>query len=352
MSENQKITEFNNNVWNHSEDTFQLTFDDRRSLSQHELTFLNKIYLMISDKESEDEILKFLRETFLADSFRSLELLLQIIGMTRTKMVTDLRGIVGADKSGYKLSKHTAVVRHEKTWGLAGPYLLKKIKKVFVVNVKIDSINRMYEALNQATWPGYIRQERAKRMGHEAESRMAILLASLNIPFVPFEKADNPLCRDVQINKISFDIVIPDIKNPKICVKSTTHTSNIGQFGESKDHLEVDEARRMVDESYDKLNRPIIFAFIDGVGLQTNRAGLEGVLEKSDEFCQFKTIWKLMIAALYYTNKKCDLFLDQNCRDNHTEFLERYNSCFTIKGEDEIDVNSLEAGEAKIFLID
>ena len=59
-----------------------------------------------------------------------------------------------------------------------------------------------------------------------------------------------------------------------------------------------------------------------------------------------------MIAALYYTNKKCDLFLDQNCRDNHTEFLERYNSCFTIKGEDEIDVNSLEAGEAKIFLID
>ena len=59
MSENQKITEFNNNVWNHSEDTFQLTFDDRRSLSQHELTFLNKIYLMISDKESEDSLLRY-----------------------------------------------------------------------------------------------------------------------------------------------------------------------------------------------------------------------------------------------------------------------------------------------------
>jgi hypothetical protein len=352
MSENQKITEFNNNVWNHAEDAFQLSFDDRRNLSQAELGFLNKIFLKISDKESEEEILDFLRETFLADNFKSLELLLQIIGMTRSKIVSDLTGLVGANRSGYKLSSYITVVRHEKTWGLAGPYLLKKIKKVFLANVKIDPINRMYEALNQATWPGYIRQERAKRSGHEAESRMAILLASLNIPFVPFEKADNPLCPDIQINNISFDIVIPNIENPKICVKSTVHTSNIGQYGESKDHLEVEQARSMVEEFYSDIDRPIIFAFIDGVGLQTNKAGLQGVLEKSDEFCQFKTIWKLMIAALYYTNKKCDLFLDQNCRDNHKEFLKRYNSCFTIKDEDEIDVNSLEVGEAKIFLID
>jgi len=39
-------------------------------------------------------------------------------------------------------------------------------------------------------------------------------------------------------------------------------------------------------------------AFIDGVGFHSNRAGLEGVLKNSDEFCQFKTIWKVaMIAA-------------------------------------------------------
>jgi hypothetical protein len=350
MNTNQKINEFNNNVWNHSEDAFQLSFDDRRSLSESELTFLNKIYLMISENEPEEKILSFLRSSFLNDDFKSLELLLQIIGMTRTKIVSDLKGIVGADSSEYKLSKYTTVVRDAKTWNLAGPYLLKKVKKVFLANIKIDPMNRIYEALNQATWPGYIRQERAKRSGHEAESRMALLLADLKISFVPFEKADNPLCPDIQINNISFDIVIPNIDNPKICVKSTVHTSNIGQYGESKDHLEVDEARRMVDEHYSEKERPIIFAFIDGVGLQTNRAGLEGVLEKSDEFCQFKTIWKLIIAALYYTNKKCELFLDHDSINNHKEFLEKYKTCFTLK--DEIDPSSIEAGEAKIFLLD
>ena len=353
MDEKNKIIEFNNNVWNHSEDKFQQNFDERRNLRQEEYVFLNEINLMISNHESDEDILNFLRENFVSRNFETLELLLQIIGMTRNKIVSDLKGIVGAKKAEYKLSNHKSIVNDDKSWKIAGPYLLKKIKQVFYTNHEVDQIYRVYEALNQATWPGWIRQERAKRSGHEAEYRIAILLARLKIPFVPLEKAENPLCKDSQINDISFDIVVPNLSNPKICVKATVHTANIGQYGESKDHLEVDEAKRMVDKSYHESDRPIIFAFIDGIGMQSNMAGLKGVLEKSDEFCQFKTIWKLITAAIFYTNKKCELYLTDESINHHREFLERYKACLILKNKSNSNSTNggLEVGEAIIKLI-
>ena len=45
MDEKNKIIEFNNNVWNHSEDKFQQDFDERRNLRQEEYVFLNEINL-------------------------------------------------------------------------------------------------------------------------------------------------------------------------------------------------------------------------------------------------------------------------------------------------------------------
>lgn len=102
--------------------------------------------------------------------------------------------------------------------------------------------------------------------------------------------------------EVSFDIVVPNIENPTVCIKSTVHTSNIGQYGESKDHLEVAEARRMID-ALPIASRPTLVGFIDGIGFESNSAGLNGVLEKADEFCQFKTIWKLAVISAQKTSR-------------------------------------------------
>lgn len=194
-----------------------------------------------------------------------------------------------------------------------------------------DSINRAMEALNQATWPGFIRQERAKRSGHEAEGRVALLLLSARMQFEPAEKADNPLCRDAQIDGLSFDIVVPNVKKPKLLFKATVHTSNIGQYGESKDHLEVDEARRWIDGKYGANDRPVLVALIDGVGFESNRAGLDGVLEKADEFCQFRTIWKILVLASSALERKLTLLLPKTELVYFQDFLAVHSKWTTAK---------------------
>lgn len=79
-------------------------------------------------------------------------------------------------------------------------------------------------------------------MGHEAEFRLARLLQDCNVSFVPLEKASNPLCRDETIDGVSYDLVVPSAQDARLRVKSTVHTANIGQYGESKDALEIREA--------------------------------------------------------------------------------------------------------------
>ena len=289
----KRIQEFNENVWNHAEDIFQMSFDERRLLTKDEIEFLKRVTTLLSDPSKDIQTCEFLQKKFVSDDGKSLELLLQICGLTRNKIIQDLKAMVGSQRDGLSLSSYKNLYTNNNSWGIGGPYLIKKMRKVLLAGNEGLITNRVFEALNQATWPGYIRQERAKRSGHEAEGRMATLLSNLNIPFEPIEKADNPLCRDIQINEVSFDLVIPNGKIPKVCIKSTVHTANIGQYGESKDHLEIDEARRMID-ALSVPEKPTLVAFIDGVGFESNRAGLEGVLAKSDEFVQFKSIWKLV----------------------------------------------------------
>jgi hypothetical protein len=204
--------------------------------------------------------------------------------------------------------------------------------------------------LNQATWSGYIRQERAKRSGHEAEYRLATLMASLRIPFTPSEKAENPLCRDVQLNGISFDLVIPDDRVPALVFKATVHTANIGQYGESKDHLEIDEARRWLDELSPE-RRPLLMAFIDGVGFRSNSAGLNGVLTKSDEFCQFRTIWKAVVVAGAKSGIKHKIYLSQSVLSKFECFIRKYEHeqcCLPKEGLTQM-TGLIEAGDALIL---
>ncbi len=351
MSESigDKRAEFFRSVWNHSEDEFQAAFDERRLLNIKETTLLKHISELFDAGESDESVARYLGSVLSGSDKKLIEVLLQICGITRNKILQDIKASASTRRRQLKLSNHLALASHAPTWGIAGPYLVKKLRKVLHHGNISDPRVKLLEALNQATWPGYIRQERAKRSGHEAEYRIATLMNKCGIPFVPEEKADNPLCRDAMWNEVSFDIIVPDMRAPKVCIKSTVHTSNIGQYGESKDHLEIDEARRMIDQ-LPGAQRPTLVGFIDGVGFESNSAGLNGVLDKADEFCQFSTIWKLPVIAAAKLGRKCQIFLSSELQNQHRAFLDRYVDSIEILPAP--PPNGVEAGNAVVKLSD
>lgn len=337
--------EFFSNVWNHSVDEFQAAFDERRQLNQKELKLLREVVRRFEAGESDEQIARYLKTPLSTEEPKLIEALLQICGMTRNKILQDLKASSGEQRRSLKLSSHLGLASHSATWNVAGPYLAAKLRRVLAHPPSRSAEDRTFEALNQATWPGYIRQERAKRSGHEAEYRIATLLSKCGIPFAPEEKADNPLCRDAMWNGVSFDIIVPDTNRPVVCVKSTVHTANIGQYGESKDHLEVDEARRMID-GLPARNRPVLVGFIDGVGFESNSAGLDGVLTKADEFCQFNTIWKLVVIACFKLNKSCEVHISDEVKLKHQNFLSRYAR--SVMFSNSLGPDFIQAGDAAV----
>ena len=349
MAVSDKKAEFERHLWDHAADAFQAQFDERRQLTADEGIYLASVYKAAINPDEADA-LKALRKAILARE-GGFALVLQLCGLTRNKILVDLKASAEVRKKGVKLPSAFNKLTNPEPWKVAGPYVLARLRTVLgQVAQRDNAIEAVFEALNQATWPGYIRQERAKRSGHEAEYRIATLLASLEIPFEPFEKADNPLCRDVQIDGISFDIVIPSGVDPGIVIKSTVHTANIGQYGESKDHLEITEARAWIDNRYGKGAPPTLLAFIDGVGFHSNRAGLEGVLKNSDEFCQFKTIWKVAMIASSKLSLPVEVALSSDTIIEFADFIKRWDLSSRI-----IDISNvksvvgwIEAGDALI----
>lgn len=340
--------EFTKFLWDHAADPFQASFDERRELSPKEISFLTSIHkaILISDDAT---AVSELRKAILKEA-KIFSLVLQIVGLTRNKILSDLRASTAAATQGLSIPSSFQGIPASSAWVLAGPYLLKRLRQVLaILDPEKPTIGQCLEALNQSTWSGYIRQERAKRSGHEAEYRLATLLSSLGITFEPKEKAENPLCRDAQVSNISFDIVIPNEANPLVVFKSTVHTANIGQYGESKDHLEVEEARRWLD-SLPKTTRPLLLALIDGVGFRSNSAGLNGVLMKSDEFCQFRTIWKAVVVAGSCVKSKRKIYLPKNTIAEFSDFISRYgHQDYCLPREEIADVKGLiEAGDALI----
>ena len=113
---------------------------------------------------------------------------LQIIGSTRNKIITDLRSATsGIGPNIPQLP--TRLHRNKNVWEIAGQYLAIRFRQVCMPLVSLTSgRDQALEALNQATWSGWIRQERAKRQGHEAEYRLAVLFSALDFPFAPKEK--------------------------------------------------------------------------------------------------------------------------------------------------------------------
>ncbi len=336
----ERRKEFDAHVWNHSDDAFQAAFDERRHLHREEKAFLDVLVKALAT--SSDEFARKLTSGIQKNPEFILPLL-QLCGLTRSKIVTDLTAM------GHpRISGPETLVAREKMWPDATKYLEISLKRVMlpIVHLEDELRHAIYDSLNQATWPGYVRQERAKKQGHEAEGRMARLLDALNLSFAPLEKATNPLCRDIQIHGVSFDLISPNPDSPRLFIKSTVHTSNIGQYGESKDALEIEEASQMLKTKF-KNKKPVLLAMVDGVGMQTNTAGLHGVLGTADEFCQFKTIWKVAVLAAEAQDRQVQIYLPD--KDVHTGFLSRHSSGAQLLTK---MPNSplVEAGEAYIKL--
>lgn len=330
-----KRSEFDSHVWNHSEDVFQQSFDFKQNLSPWEFNLFSELADALS--KGKKEFTSKLTIEVQRDPLRILPIL-QVVGLTRSKILTDLKAM------GVKVpSKPEGLIGKKDSWDAAVDYLEVRLTKVLKPFSALDEGSRRIglEALNQATWPGWIRQERAKRQGHEAEGRIAQLLFNLGFDYEPKEKAVNPMCKDIQIDGVSFDLISPNITNVGLCFKSTVQTSNIGQFGESKGALEVSEARDMLRKKYPK-TKVVLMAMVDGIGFQTNTAGLHGILDIADEFCQFKTLWKAGVVSAHAQSKK--VLLNIPDQEEHKEFLDRYSHVVTLTNEVD-STTMLEAGE-------
>ncbi len=315
--------EFNRHVWNHADDAFQGKFDDCAALDNSELISLQGL-LAEENLNSHNELFSALN-ALLIQQPDIVFLLLQLVGLTRNKILQDVKARVR--QSGEKvtgLSNPLSLIRGERGRYLACEYLLAHLQRVFRSEVRPVSSETL-QAIRQATWPGYIRQERAKRMGHEAERRLAVLLKECGLPFAPEEKAENPLCRDVDIDGQSYDLISPSISDARLRVLATVHTANIGQYGESKDSLEINQAINTMIEAGVRRD-VILLAFVDGVGFESNRKGLREVLAKADEFCQFATIWKAAVIAAYLNQERCFVYLPLEQQDEYRPFCDKYRA--------------------------
>jgi hypothetical protein len=318
----ERRAEFEAHLWDHADDAFQKEFDFRRPLSKSEISALTLIAQAIAEGKDDEAIADVVKAQAALDSDVFLTIM-QVVGLTRNKIITDLKASTAA--RGLTVPGRPALLPRSRVWHLAGPYVAERLRRVIEPLCSGDVVDESaFEALNQATYPGWIRQQRAKLSGHEAEYRLAVLLDQCGIPFSPEEKKDNPLCRDATVNEVSFDLVVPDAESPLVCVKATVHTANIGQFGESKDALEIIEAAAMIEERFASADRPTLLALIDGVGFRSNRAGLDGVLDSADEFCQFETLWKAAVVGASRTGVYLTVALPADDIDAHSNFLKRY----------------------------
>jgi hypothetical protein len=322
----QRLTEFDVYVWTHTADAFQMQFDVATDFDPASRDAIAAMAEAVLGGASVEDVAATIGIDVRRLGSEHLAKLIQLVGLTRNKLTTDLDSMLRL------AGEHIRVPAWDRlpavggvAWSRAREELATRFRAMIVNlggGLDRDQILGVLEALNRATWPGYIRQERAKRGGHEAEGRLARVAQQLRVGFEPAVKAENPMAADAQIDGLSYDLVFPEADHPAVCVKSTVHTANIGQYGESKDALEIREAREALDARGDGV---ILLALADGLGFRSNRAGLEAVLTYAHEVCQFRTLWKaIVIAANRAGRTDLRLYLPDRDRTYFAPFLGRY----------------------------
>ena len=332
--------EFESHVWNHMDDMFQASFDLKSPLERNVLDRLVTVLEAMKLPDADAAVADVLWNQAHEDPDYLL-VVLQLVGLTRTKPRSDLN-VPLRDIGARTPSDVRKFASEQELWKIAGPYFATRVRTVFasLIGLETKELFASLEALNQSTWPGYIRQERAKRSGGYAEQRAAIVLKALGIEFEPIGKADNGLTADVTIAGESFDLVIPNARHPRLCIISMLHSSNIGQYGESK----ASDAPKAKSALQTLPTKPELVVLADGVGFHSNIAGLNNLLTNADEFFQLATVWKLAVKAADAVGAKLIAVLPDE--DAHTEFLKGYSGTVSVLEKVDDVTGWVEAGEA------
>lgn len=324
----RRLDEFQAHVWDHTSDDFQTSFDVVEPISGDDMRLLDEVCDALAAGKKDTEIALIIGMHASVEP-ESLYTVLRVSGLTRSKPISDLRAGIAA--SLVKIpGKVINLPNDPAVWAVAGPYVAQRSRTVLTHVASLTSAqrHRAYQAINAAAWPGWIRQQRAKLSGHQPEQRAALMLVNLGIPFEPSEKATNPLCADAQFEHLSFDLVVPNATRPKVVMRSTVQTSNIGVFGQARAAEVVGAVQTL--SNLRAANRPELVALVDGVGFTSNPRGLEGVLQHVDEFCQFATLWKFAALAATATRRKIEVALPSGHEREHRAFISGTGSVVTF----------------------
>src|SRR5437868_3818431 len=117
--------EFHKFLWDHAADPFQASFDDRRELSVAEVAFLTSVHraIVIADEVAATAELR----KVIIKRLESIPLVLQIVGLTRNKILSDLRASSQAAIRGIRIPSSYSGIAGS-VWVLAGPYLLRRLR--------------------------------------------------------------------------------------------------------------------------------------------------------------------------------------------------------------------------------
>lgn len=254
----------------------------------------------------------------------------------------------------------------------------------YLLNKGLIDILRVYSSLSSEERDVIVRhliapkeaqQNEAKRRGHGPEAKLAKLVRSLGVSFVPKDKDTRPMGEhDPNINRETFtivrreadktfssDLVILDSEgNVRVCVVGLIHSSDPGQFGVDKSNTVIDIKRSM-----DAFNREAqqnksveIWGLVDGVGYSENKSGtIHKMLPHFHNFFQMKSLYKaaLGLHRLGLTKIKAIQF-DKTfySDDSVTQMIEKYvpEEITVINNSQDVREEwlAIEAGAAILYI--
>lgn len=186
-------------------------------------------------------------------------------------------------------------------------------------------------------------QKLTKRRGHGMEQRFAIFLQELGIPFLPEDRAENPMSRDPNVLKSTFelspkitnrtwafDLIIQDYQLESIAfVQSLIHTSDPGQYGVNKSDETVTIKRELEEYNNQYGYNKELWGIVDGVGFAENKRGtIDKMLDEFDTFIQLNSVYKagLKLHQLGLIRITDIIFHSVYTRDEAVSMFQKYGS--------------------------
>ena len=186
-------------------------------------------------------------------------------------------------------------------------------------------------------------QKLTKRRGHGMEQRFAIFLQELGILFLPTDRAENPMSRDPNVFKSTFelspkitnrtwafDLIIQDYQLESIAfVQSLIHTSDPGQYGVNKSDETVTIKRELEEYNNQYGYNKELWGIVDGVGFAENKRGtIDKMLDEFDTFIQLNSVYKagLKLHQLGLIRITGIIFHSIYTRDEAVSMFQKYGS--------------------------